>query len=56
MADAKGNAVIAAERSINEFCPRCFHKIRRWLRAEKVQGEWSHEEEVILSREAYQHD
>jgi archaemetzincin len=56
MADAKGNAVIAAERSINEFCPRCFRKIRRWLRAEKVQGEWSHEEEVILSREAYQRD
>lgn len=40
MADAKGNAVRAARRSINEFCPDCHGKIQAHLRATEVQGRW----------------
>lgn len=50
MADAKGNAVRAAEKSINEFCPMCFRGIRRHLRADEVQGEWSSEEMAAHAR------
>jgi archaemetzincin len=41
MADAKGNAVRAAKRSINEFCPRCHAWIREHLRAKEPRGDWS---------------
>lgn len=44
MADAEGNAIRAAQRSINELCPRCFRTIRRHLRAEELRGAWSEEE------------
>jgi archaemetzincin len=41
MADAKGNAIAAARKSTNEFCPRCHHLIQAYLRATTVQGKWS---------------
>ena len=50
MADAKGNALKAARRSINEFCPRCTRLIRRHLRDPKVRGKWSKRERAILKK------
>jgi archaemetzincin len=41
MADAKGNAIRAAEKSINEFCPACWQQIREHLWAEAPRGSWS---------------
>ena len=40
MADAKGNALRAARASINEYCPRCHGKLKKWLRAQDVRGDW----------------
>jgi archaemetzincin len=48
MADAKGNAIRAAKRSINEYCPRCHAWIREHLRSREVRGRWSEEERAVL--------
>lgn len=48
MADAQGNAVRAAERSINEYCPRCHRLIRAHLRADEPRGSWSEEERALI--------
>jgi len=50
MADAKGNALKAARRSINEFCPRCNRLIRRHLRDPEVKGKWTNRERAILKK------
>lgn len=44
MADAKGDAIRAAARSINELCPACYRRVRAHLRAEDLAGEWSEDE------------
>ncbi len=41
MADAHGNAVRAARVSINEFCPRCWARIREHLKSRAPQGSWT---------------
>lgn len=48
MADAKGNAVRAARRSINEFCPRCHRRIQQYLIAQEPQGRWSAAELAVI--------
>jgi len=50
MADAKGNAIRAANLSINEFCPRCHRLIAGSLRSSEVRGTWSKQELLILDQ------
>lgn len=48
MADAKGKAITAARKSINEYCPRCHRLIEEHLRAEEVSGTWSAAERAAI--------
>ena len=48
MADAKGKAVTAAEKSVNELCPRCTRLIQSHVRTREVDVEWTEEELEIL--------
>lgn len=48
MADAHGKAVTAAEKSINEFCPRCNRLAKPYLRDPEVKGHWSAAERAVL--------
>jgi archaemetzincin len=50
MADAKGNAIRAARRSLNQFCPRCTHLLHAYLRYPTVRGAWSARERALLEK------
>jgi len=50
MADAKGNALRAARRSINQFCPRCTRLLLRHLRDPEVRGKWTRREKAVLKK------
>ncbi|MCK6549175.1 archaemetzincin [Myxococcota bacterium] len=48
MADAKGHALRAARRSINELCPRCWQAARAHVRADAPRGDWTATERARL--------
>jgi archaemetzincin len=48
MADAKGNAIKAARKSTNQFCPHCHQQIYYHLKDKKIEGKWSAEELKII--------
>jgi archaemetzincin len=44
MADAHGDAIKSARASINEFCPRCYARIKQHLKATEPRGRWTADE------------